>query len=573
MKEIWLIFAILSSSLCGERYFRPPELEKELFDRNLVSLDKFDRAALIGNLIVIARDFEDQKGMTNDLRSHTLAIAGRVAPDSKRLKETLEAVVNEGGAYRDSGASRDWVQKDIYQYCLTLAEEGEDSQKLSAYLVDIARRFHPEGPNSKELLTLQEDFSSKGVTADWKGLLLAPVLVESNDPWEEFMEGLNRFKPRQVSLPGGRAEGVARSQATILGLCTLTLPSGKEVGDGLRVMLSALPEPKASDVLIVIDQDVGQGVDSSLQELEKFVRLRHSNLPSGYRWEIVFETKLKDGVVDGNSCGLAMAILLDSIMAGHDIDGEFCCTGAITSDGRVEAIGGVVQKMKAAVRRGAKLAVLPKDNRKQIGDLILLEGLDSILELEIFTVTSFEEALALAQPQRNADLTEARELYASIVGVIQKNGEEILSNAKVQERIDLVLEKAPNHLSASYLKEWAQGEKPTRLSVLGSLGIIQSEVQLAMSSLGELYRQAYSLQNGEPVDASQFKKSLEETRSTILGQEETLNPATEPVVEAAVDLLDFFKEMSQLPTSDEVGNQYRAYVEAFQELARDPKYR
>ena len=82
-----MVFAsLLPSALQAATGYRPPDMEKEIFDTKAIKLDKFDRFGLIGALVSVARDFDDEDEVDYEVRSHALAIAGRLAPTGGRLR-------------------------------------------------------------------------------------------------------------------------------------------------------------------------------------------------------------------------------------------------------------------------------------------------------------------------------------------------------------------------------------------------------------------------------------------------------------------------------------------------------
>ncbi|OPX74955.1 MAG: Archaeal Lon protease [Methanoregulaceae archaeon PtaU1.Bin059] len=66
--------------------------------------------------------------------------------------------------------------------------------------------------------------------------------------------------------------------------------------------------------------------------------------------------------VDGASAGALMTIFVESALSGREIRQDITITGTINADGRIGAIGGVVEKAYASKEAGKTLLLLPKEN-------------------------------------------------------------------------------------------------------------------------------------------------------------------------------------------------------------------
>ena len=95
---------------------------------------------------------------------------------------------------------------------------------------------------------------------------------------------------------------------------------------------------------------------------------------------------------DGPSAGAAMATAMVSVLTGIPIRKEIAMTGEITLRGRVTAIGGLKEKLLAALRSGVKTVLIPQENEKDLADVP--ENVKR--DLEIIPVSTIDQVLALA---------------------------------------------------------------------------------------------------------------------------------------------------------------------------------
>ena len=72
---------------------------------------------------------------------------------------------------------------------------------------------------------------------------------------------------------------------------------------------------------------------------------------------------------DGPSAGIALATSLVSILTQIPIRRDVAMTGEITLRGRVLEIGGLKEKLLAALRAGIKTVLIPKDNEKDLAEV------------------------------------------------------------------------------------------------------------------------------------------------------------------------------------------------------------
>jgi ATP-dependent Lon protease len=95
---------------------------------------------------------------------------------------------------------------------------------------------------------------------------------------------------------------------------------------------------------------------------------------------------------DGPSAGVAMATAMISVLTGIPIRADVAMTGEITLRGRVLPIGGLKEKLLAALRSGIKTVLIPQENEKDLAEVP-----DSVKTgLEIVPVSTVDEVLARA---------------------------------------------------------------------------------------------------------------------------------------------------------------------------------
>lgn len=95
---------------------------------------------------------------------------------------------------------------------------------------------------------------------------------------------------------------------------------------------------------------------------------------------------------DGPSAGIAMVTSLVSILTKVPIRADVAMTGEITLRGRVSAIGGLKEKLLAALRGGIRTVLIPDENRKDLADI----PANVTRDLEIVPVKWIDEVLDLA---------------------------------------------------------------------------------------------------------------------------------------------------------------------------------
>jgi len=95
---------------------------------------------------------------------------------------------------------------------------------------------------------------------------------------------------------------------------------------------------------------------------------------------------------DGPSAGIAMVTSLVSMLTKVPIRAEVAMTGEITLRGRVTAIGGLKEKLLAALRGGITTVIIPEENRKDLADI----PANVTRDLKIIPVKWIEEVLDLA---------------------------------------------------------------------------------------------------------------------------------------------------------------------------------
>ena len=178
-----------------------------------------------------------------------------------------------------------------------------------------------------------------------------------------------------------------------------------EVG-GEILTIEAVPVPGRGRV--VATGKLGDVMKESVQAAESFVKSRAVSF--GIKPTIFgkrdIHVHVPEGATpkDGPSAGIAMVTAIVSALTGNAIRRDVAMTGEVTLRGRVLPIGGLKEKLLAAVRAGIKTVIIPKDNEKDLADIP-----DSVKKaLTILPTSDVEEVLknALVRPLEPIEWTE-----------------------------------------------------------------------------------------------------------------------------------------------------------------------
>jgi ATP-dependent Lon protease len=125
---------------------------------------------------------------------------------------------------------------------------------------------------------------------------------------------------------------------------------------------------------------------------------------------------------DGPSAGIAMTTTIVSIFTGIPVDRTVAMTGEVTLRGRVLAIGGLKEKLLAALRGGIKTVIIPQENEKDLEEIP-----ENVKEaLKIIPVSTVDEVLKIALTKQLVPLEWSPEMEKDLMGTLagQADGDE-----------------------------------------------------------------------------------------------------------------------------------------------------
>lgn len=188
-------------------------------------------------------------------------------------------------------------------------------------------------------------------------------------------------------------------------------------GDLLTIEAAAMP----GKGVITRTGSLGDVMKESVEAARTVVRSRSRIL--GIKDE-AFEKRdihihVPDGATpkDGPSAGAAMTTAFVSALTGIPVRADVAMTGEITLRGEVTAIGGLKEKLLAALRGGIKTVLIPEENVKDLAEIP-----DNVKSgLEIVPVRWIDKVLEVALASRPVPLTD-EEVAASVAPAPEKAG-------------------------------------------------------------------------------------------------------------------------------------------------------
>ncbi|MGJ4730668.1 endopeptidase La [Luteimonas sp. SDU101] len=186
-----------------------------------------------------------------------------------------------------------------------------------------------------------------------------------------------------------------------------------EVGGDLLQIESTLVPGKGN---LILTGQLGDVMKESASAALSVVRARTERLgiDVDFLQKQDVHVHVPDGATpkDGPSAGIAMTTALVSTLTRIPVRAEVAMTGEITLRGKVTAIGGLKEKLLAALRGGITTVVIPEENRKDLADIpanvtdhlkiVPVKWIDEVLDLAL------ERPLAGAQAQLASTPAPAR---------------------------------------------------------------------------------------------------------------------------------------------------------------------
>jgi hypothetical protein len=332
----------------------------------------------------------------------------------------------------------------------------------------------------------------------------------------------------------GASPAVKSRQSTVYGLLVMEIGEGKLAGQASQMNCTAV-QGGGDPAVLKFNQDVGKDMEGALNEVKKFMSVRHNGWPNGWVIELSFEDRYRPK--DGPSAAVACALMLESLLTGTPLQDKTAITGDLNASGLVQPVGGVPDKLRAAAAKNCTVACIPIKNGRSMADHALLKGPRPLTAIQIFTAEKFDDVKKVAGTPRDPGVEKAITGFAEIARVLNANANPAaaVKHPKVVERLKAVLQSAPNHLSAKLLLEMATGASNKFLSAPGSLEAINSESEALLAGI----------RSGAPEKLARDKMADSLSRLTAIRPR--LDKRTIPYADAIVD---FGKAVRYYSTSD-----------------------
>jgi len=175
-------------------------------------------------------------------------------------------------------------------------------------------------------------------------------------------------------------------------------------GETLSVEVNTMPGKGK----LQLTGQLGEVMKESAQAAFSYIRMHAKELgiDPDFGDKLDIHVHIPEGAIpkDGPSAGVALAVALISAVTKRPVRANLAMTGEITLRGRVLAIGGLKEKVLAAVRAGVKTVLLPKSNEKDLAEIP--EYVKK--QLQLLPVAHLDEVFSVAFKEKTKPTNGAR---------------------------------------------------------------------------------------------------------------------------------------------------------------------
>jgi len=469
--------------------YEEPDFDYAAFSSDGIFLEQNVQQRVLQALASLAANFPGNERVDEDLREKALAVALRLDPlhyGSRRVHEALLAgATPKPTNYFDSLSA---VSETIWRSAARLVVDPMDPEeaRLAPYLMEIALLLHPDPPRDRlarfgEALESQppswsrfvaldaeessstsraESLREEAVAAAAAAAAAAPAAepgpeMTSADtpepdapdsppsPDDDTSPGVpeNDFEPVTRSLALVRSREFEGETTVVAGVLTLTL---RQPPAGAR----GVPEGNDSRLPLF-----GAG-GGRLRNLDVSAdALPGMSWPKGVIGAFEFESEGSGGNGPPRPGRLAALLLLRSALTDTRIDDRFALAGSLSPPDEPPRLeGDPIAVIEAARTLDRSYLLAPASALDPLVESVSTSGrIDLLFGVELIAYESAAEALSITSEPIDPALSEASETFAEIRGALERGvlpPDDFARNAKVQERLELVLETYPGHLSA-----------------------------------------------------------------------------------------------------------------------------
>ncbi len=217
-------------------------------------------------------------------------------------------------------------------------------RKLTLILRDLGGLVRAAGDlaieRGKKVVTKEEVLGAKA--------LAKPIESQAVSQYIDFSKDYRVFETRGFSI--GKVNGLAVMGSSDLLSSGIIMPIVAEV----------TPAGSRAEGKFIATGRLGKIANEAVKNVSAIIKKHMGSDVSNFDMHVQF-LQTYEGV-EGDSASMAVAISIISAMEGIPVDQSLAMTGSLSVRGEVLPVGGVTQKVEAAINAGLKTVIVPKSN-------------------------------------------------------------------------------------------------------------------------------------------------------------------------------------------------------------------
>ena len=498
LRIIGLLSLMSVAAMAAE--FAPPAEGPVAFRRDKLPLDADAMSSLSKQVETLARGLNAETAEDRRGAAQMLALAMALDPANARARDLLATY--QAGRHHPN-AEADQLERGRARIWQTIAwletpEAGDQGHALASCLKDVIIISDPKHPKSAALRTAGE----KGAWEGW----VPGIAAYNKDQIAAQMEEVDDKpapEPTKVTLDTP-ATGFKLASAQVSTMLWRKLVAG----DNVTWMLTSLPLKMSAQIEATgegggeggnggdgeetkvrrrFSVRIGSGGEHAIfnrtnRMLESLMLKNYGKLPTDGRISISskeFESSLESQ--RKQSITAAAAVLASSAVTGVEPTGIIL--GQIDETGAYNLPSGFWDQLHSLGKGQGERLILPVDAAPYLMSMLALEKPGFFMEYEVLLATDFKQLLELSAKKPEGSLATA---LAKFHEIRDKAGtqdvRQYIGNKFVRDRLALVLQDAPFHVSSKMLLIQAAGNRPTLIA----RSVLAAELRRAIAPIGVL---------------------------------------------------------------------------------------